>query len=114
MRGFCLIIGAAGHIVCFRSLIVLGYNVVIVCIVLEAELNFAEISLAIRELLCEVKPEHVDVTVIDERIVITAVRALPRENNVVGVALVSVVCGLVQLGRVCNAKSAVGITGVDH
>ena len=53
-------------------------------------------------------------TVINERIIIAAVRAFPREDDVVGIALVAVVCGLVQLGRVCDAESAVGIAGVDH
>ena len=114
VRGFCLIISAACHIVCFRSLVILGDYIVIVCIVLEAELDLAEISFAIRELLREVKSEHIDVTVIDERVVIAAVRALPREDDVVGVALIAVVCGLIQLGRVCNAECAVGIPGVDH
>ena len=52
--------------------------------------------------------------VIDESVVIAAVRALPSEDNVVGVAIVAVVCGLVQLCGVCNAESAVGIAGVDH
>ena len=113
-RGLGFVISAAGHIVSFRSLVILGYHIVIIRIVLEAELDLAEISLAIRELLCEVKPEHVDVTVIDERIVIAAVRAFPSEDDVVGIALVAVVCGLVQLGRVCDAESAVGIAGVHH
>ena len=113
-RGLGFVISAAGHIVSLRSLVILGDYIVIVCIVLEAELDLAEISLAIRELLREVKSEHIDVTVIDERVVIAAVRTLPREDDVVGVAPVAVVCGLIQLGRVCNAERAVGITGVDH
>ena len=113
-RGLGFVISAAGHIVSLRSLVILGDYIVIVCIVLEAELDLAEISFAIRELLREVKSEHIDVTVIDERVVIAAVRALPREHNIVGVTLIAVVCGLIQLGRVCNAESAVGIAGVDH
>lgn len=112
--GFCLVISAAGHIVCFRGLVIFGDYIVIVGIVLEAELDLAEISLAIGELLREVKPEHVHMAVIDESIIIAAVRALPREDDVVGVALIAVVCGLVQLGRVCNAESTVGVPGVDH
>ena len=52
--------------------------------------------------------------VIDESVVIAAVRAFPSEDDIIGIAFVTVIGGLVQLGRVCNAESAVRITGIYH
>ena len=45
--GFCLIIGAAGHIVSFRGLVIFCDYIVIIRIILETKLNLAEVSLAI-------------------------------------------------------------------
>ena len=52
--------------------------------------------------------------VINESVVIAAVRAFPSEDDIIGIAFVTVIGGLVQLGRVCNAESAVRITGIYH
>ena len=106
----------AGDVVHALILVEGGHKVVIVGVVVNHELHLGEVALAVGKLLGHVNAEHVEVAIVNQRIVIAGVAALPLQDDVVVVALITVDDGAVGIdpGLVGDAHGAVAVAGVDH
>ena len=104
------------HIVDALFLIQLGLDKVAVGCVLHDELDIFEVALTVREQLGQLQTVNVQVSIVDQGVVVVLRGTLPQQNNFIGVAVITVDNGGIGVHgcSIGNADGAVRVAGVDH